>query len=200
MDIQRTLFRTVATLAITLLAVHFGLVTLSLTPDNPVNHRHKEAIDAYMDPLFTQNWMLFAPNPVSQHRSLAAQARVVNPRTGAMMETEWVDITDPLVKQKQRNRLSSEALVSRHIISGIRNYRHKDESRHLDGEKMLQRVSSTALAKQWPNRNIHEIRFRIITQAVPSFDQRHRDDDFMQREFQDSDWLPFAPAEEEWPL
>lgn len=200
MDPRRKRFLAVAFVAIAALAAHFGIVILSLTPDNPVKQRHREFIQAYMDPLFTQSWKLFAPNPVSQHRNLSAQARIVNPRTEEVTETEWVDITEPMIKEKQGKRLSSEAIISRYILSAQREYLSEDKGRRRDGEKMLQRAVSSALAHRWHSREIREIRFRVITQSVPPFKDRHRSDDFMQREFHESDWLPFSPAEEEWPL
>ncbi|PTM56495.1 DUF5819 family protein [Desmospora activa] len=196
---RNKLFPAVAFVAITALTVHFAVVILSLTPDNPVKNRHQDAINKYTDPLFTQNWMLFAPNPVSQHRNLSAQARIANPQSGEITETEWVDITGPLIKEKQENRISSEAIVARHIISGLRAYLSKDKGRQRDGEKMLQRAASTALAHHWSDQDIREVRLRIITQAVPSFQERYLPDDSIQRNFHESDWLPFAPAEEEWP-
>lgn len=199
MNPRSILFLATAGVLILLLIVHTLLVVLSLTPDNPVKKQYQDRIQGYMDPLFTQNWKLFAPNPVSQHRSLAAQARIVDPRTGKTTESEWLDLSQPLIKQKQQNRLSSEALVTRYIISGIRDYHHRNEGRKQNGEKMLQRAASTALQQQWPEQEIQEIRFRTILQSVPPFDERHRDDDSMQREYHESEWLPFTPAAEEWP-
>ena len=56
--------------AVALVGLHLVSVTLEALPPN----RYSEAVQdrtAYVDPYFTQNWRLFAPNPISEDRSLS---------------------------------------------------------------------------------------------------------------------------------
>ena len=76
---------------VTIAAIQVVAVTLAALPPN----RYSNAVDeqtAYLDPYFTQNWRLFAPNPVSEDRSVRFQGSYVS-ADGTPTETAWVDWT-----------------------------------------------------------------------------------------------------------
>ncbi|MDA8351785.1 MAG: DUF5819 family protein [Firmicutes bacterium] len=189
-------------LALTLI-IHFFITFLYLTPNNPVKTRHGESLFAYMDPLFAQNWKLFAPNPVSHHRDVQAKARVIDPDTGQLRETDWKDLTGPLIREKQAHRLSSEDRVTRYFVSGSRSFQEDNQKQKKTGEWMLQRAASTALGQAMPDQKIKAIKFRVVTNTFPRFDVRHKSDDSTPLHFRESNWLPYRPvgsgAAKGWP-
>lgn len=80
------------TVAIAIFALHIASVTLAALPPN----RYSDAVrdqTAYLDPYFNQNWRLFAPNPISEDRSLLFQGAYVDAE-GKQATTEWVDWTE----------------------------------------------------------------------------------------------------------
>ena len=71
--------------------IQLTAVTLAALPPN----RYSEAAaphTGYLNPYFTQNWRLFAPNPVREDRSILFQGSYVAP-DGATHETPWMDWT-----------------------------------------------------------------------------------------------------------
>jgi hypothetical protein len=76
------------------LLIHFGMTLAYLTPINPLKLRFARLIDGYMNPLFQQNWRLFAPEPLSDTRIIMAACRV-RKEDGGTVETGWNDITTP---------------------------------------------------------------------------------------------------------
>src|SRR5690606_41803260 len=85
--------------------MHFLLTILYLAPDNLLKRRFSEPLQRYMDPLFAQNWQLFAPDPIAQHRSLVIKAKYGDPATAAIRKTPWMDITRPGGREIRQNRL-----------------------------------------------------------------------------------------------
>jgi hypothetical protein len=72
--------------------VQLSAVTLAALPTN----RYSSAAaphTTWLSPFFTQNWRLFAPNPVSEDRSVAFQGSYVDAE-GRTRQTPWVDWTE----------------------------------------------------------------------------------------------------------
>lgn len=92
MRVPRVSLRTAFVVVVSLVAVvHLLAVTVAAMPTN----RWSEAarpVTEYLDPYFTQNWRLFAPNPISSDRTVQFQAEYV--REGTTVESAWVDWTD----------------------------------------------------------------------------------------------------------
>ena len=97
---QRLIVWFAAAVCTALLATYFISTFLYLTPPNPIKARHLAAILRIELPFFSQNWHLFAPNPVRTNQILAGRCRA-----GAYV-TPWKDLTTPLVAGHHRNRLS----------------------------------------------------------------------------------------------
>lgn len=49
--------------AIVIGIVHVSFLTLYLLPPNPFTNSYREIVQWYIDPIFQQNWKLFAPDP-----------------------------------------------------------------------------------------------------------------------------------------
>lgn len=77
--------------AVVLVGLHLVSVTLAALPPNRYSDAARGQI-AYLDPYFTQNWRLFAPNPIAEDRNLLVQGAYLR-ADGTPAQTEWVDWT-----------------------------------------------------------------------------------------------------------
>ena len=74
-----------------LVLTHLVMVTFAAIPPNRYSDK-LESTSSYLDPYFTQNWRLFAPNPVSADRSLEFQF-AYRDEAGDVVQSDWVDWT-----------------------------------------------------------------------------------------------------------
>lgn len=72
-----------------LTAVHLAATFLYNAPANPVSQRYAKQVDGWMNPLFQQNWRLFAPNPISENVAVQARASL----TPDGRTTVWFDLS-----------------------------------------------------------------------------------------------------------
>ncbi len=69
--------------------VHLAATFLYNAPANPVSQRYAKSVHWWMEPLFSQNWRLFAPNPFSENVEIDARASLdPDGRT-----TGWVNLS-----------------------------------------------------------------------------------------------------------
>lgn len=85
--------RIVAAVLVMILAGHFLVTFLWNAPPNPVKAVVRPDVVTYMDPVFWQNWSLFAPNPVNAESELLVRADALNPETGEYETTQWFSPT-----------------------------------------------------------------------------------------------------------
>lgn len=98
------MIKIIYTLPIVLLVVlvfHFSIILLSVIPFNPITHKTNNIVYSYIDPLFTQTWTLFAPDPIHTNEALQIQLELANGKT-----TEWIDATNPLIEKMHANYIS----------------------------------------------------------------------------------------------
>ena len=100
-------------LAAFLFVAHFTVTALYLTPLNPVKLRLYPYMQAWMSPLFTQNWHLFAPNPVASNYSLVTKCR-----SGAV-ESDWINVSHAVLDSYYHNRLSTAKAIGGIQINAI---------------------------------------------------------------------------------
>jgi len=60
----------------------------------------------YMHPLFTQNWFLFGPRPVSSNEAIEVKGYYYEDGRAEAQATEWIAIHDEIREGLQRNRFS----------------------------------------------------------------------------------------------
>lgn len=84
------LHTTVALCLVTTL-VHVVLVFLHVAPPNPVSKRYSPQINAWVYPLFEQNWRLFAPDPDAINRQILART-AHTASNGSMRVSPWFDL------------------------------------------------------------------------------------------------------------
>jgi len=77
-------------LAVTL--VHVVLVFLYVAPSNAISQAYNQQINAWVRPLFSQNWRLFAPDPQSVNRQISARVAHTAPN-GTTQVSDWIDVS-----------------------------------------------------------------------------------------------------------
>ncbi|WP_157887484.1 DUF5819 family protein [Frondihabitans sp. PAMC 28766] len=117
MPFQRSLL-TAACLSVVTAFTACALV--SAGPTTPITFALSPIADA-LDPYFTQNWNLFAPDPVSEDRAVLARVRCGNERA-----SKYFDITSPATSLVQQQRFFPSR-ESRIISNGILERFYKDE-------------------------------------------------------------------------
>ncbi|MFF8291448.1 DUF5819 family protein [Streptomyces sp. NPDC016309] len=72
--------------------IHVVLVFLHVAPANAVSQRYSRQIDAWIYPVFEQNWRLFAPDPESVNRQISARTMRTAP-DGTAEVSGWFDLS-----------------------------------------------------------------------------------------------------------
>ncbi|MFJ4837711.1 DUF5819 family protein [Streptomyces sp. NPDC088746] len=67
------------------------MVFLHVAPANPVSKRYSPQVNAWVYPLFEQNWRLFAPDPDSVNRQILARTSHTAP-DGSVRVSDWFDL------------------------------------------------------------------------------------------------------------
>ncbi|MBB1246175.1 hypothetical protein GL263_21845 [Streptomyces durbertensis] len=72
--------------------VHVALVFLHVAPANTVSQQYSKQINAWVYPVFEQNWRLFAPDPESVNREISARTLRTDP-DGTVRVSGWFDLS-----------------------------------------------------------------------------------------------------------
>ena len=205
--------RLLVSIGVLLFAVHFTITALYLTPLNPIKLRLYPLIQTWMNPLFQQNWHLFAPNPLSSNQSLLARCR-----SGAIT-SDWIDITSAILDKYYENRLSSAKAIGgiqvNALISAVRgglpieeplyvSYCHnKDmetgacaqlkEHSTIEFQRSQSILGSMAVegCQQFmPGMKINGVFVRIAQLDYPRFSERHKPDSEGKAVIIDLGWHP----------
>ncbi|WP_234337099.1 DUF5819 family protein [Streptomyces xylophagus] len=80
------------TLCLATALVHVLLVFLHVAPPNPLSRQYSRQINAWVFPLFEQNWRLFAPDPESVNRQISARTTHTTP-DGRVRVSGWFDLS-----------------------------------------------------------------------------------------------------------
>jgi hypothetical protein len=72
--------------------VHVLLVFLHVAPPNPLSRQYSRQVNAWVFPLFEQNWRLFAPDPESVNRQISARTMHTAP-DGRVRVSGWFDLS-----------------------------------------------------------------------------------------------------------
>lgn len=96
------------------LAAHFTLTILHVAPVNPLKVEQERVVNAWVEPLFVQNWQLFAPDPIAHDQGLLVRARLSG--GAGPTETDFVDITTPHLQQRHHNLLPQR---TNYTVSGV---------------------------------------------------------------------------------
>ena len=79
-------------LCLAMALVHVLLVFLYVAPPNPLSRQYSRQVNAWIFPLFEQNWRLFAPDPESVNRQISARTMHTAP-DGRVRVSGWLDLS-----------------------------------------------------------------------------------------------------------
>ncbi len=82
----------VVSVIVLLALAHVVAITLAALPPNRYSE-HATGFTSYTRPYFNQNWRLFAPNPISDDRSILVQG-AYREADGSIATTDWINWTD----------------------------------------------------------------------------------------------------------
>lgn len=176
---------------IILLAGHFAITFLYLSPNNPIRSKHWNNIYAYMYPYFSQNWYLFAPNPVNQNQNLEIKLKYID-KNGESKETHWIDITKPMIDKLHINRFSPNQRIFEFQSSAMHTYVYKENQQN-DAEKKLRLYVDYYLKTQYQlDGKIVSYQMRVVTNKFPRFNERHLPDSKGKKYYDYSDWFSYS--------
>lgn len=122
---SRGLVAVAAVLVAGVVALHLSATFLYNAPANPVSQKYAGPLRAWMTPVFSQNWQLFAPNPLSEQIDVQARGSLAGSgRVTAWRDLSAVDVQDtvhnPVPGQITLNALRNAVLewLSTHDSSG----------------------------------------------------------------------------------
>ncbi|MFI9153923.1 DUF5819 family protein [Streptomyces sp. NPDC053367] len=198
--------RAVLLVGAALLGFHFLVASLSQAPLSPVKLRYYEAMTEYLHPYFTQNWMLFAPDPLTDDRGILARARCTD---GTV--THYYDVTTPAIRSTQDSRffpprtarLISSTLQqlnqSDPVLSRIRETEKEkkkpvlpllpaERTSRVEAERFLARYSLTKMPDVCDGR-AEQIQIRVYYHEMPPWSQRKKPATEGKVSAQDLKWL-----------
>jgi hypothetical protein len=203
-------------LILLVLIFHFVMTLAFLTPINPVKLHYDRWNLAYMQPFFSQNWRLFAPNPANDSRVLLVDCRVQQPN-GEVQAMGWADISTALREMYHQNRFSPADRIDRLQATTVRTIfqvdptietlkQGRENSEHLkqlietlEEAKVserelaldaLNRVASAHCDRLYGAERTSEVRVRMAILTFPRFSQRHLPDEDGKLEYVTFEWAP----------
>ncbi len=181
---------------------HFLAILVFVGPQNPFTETMRERVERYINPIFTQNWRLFAPEP-----SLSDFKFWYRCRDEHKNWSPWIDPAASLLAKHKDNRLSYRGkllYIYNNISTGLYNkavnigYRSDCQNINNDCEtKILAEIERTeeyALAKRYSSdlcksqfamlsRSTTAVEFRTVEMSIKPFSQRENENFKMTKKF-----------------
>jgi Family of unknown function (DUF5819) len=104
MDRQKKIF---TALGIAFICIHFVMIIIYVSPEQFFNQKTQQIARFYVDPLFTQHWALFAPEPPM--KDIVIEYRLINGNN----ETEWINPREKILELHNKNRFHSNSKLLR---------------------------------------------------------------------------------------
>ncbi|EKS8367497.1 MULTISPECIES: DUF5819 family protein [Bacillus] len=220
--LKKSVIQGLPLLLTTLLATHFSFIMLHVMPENLVSDRLDATLNSYTTPLFTQNWHLFSPNPLTENIIVHMQVKVKDSPT----PSDWLDITTPLLQKNYQNYFSPINRVARipfTAASEMRNPLRESELNFLtslDREHMskeqqallqqiekkkvkneesmkaiLYRFAFASAEQYFSSQKVDSLRLRIVTvKPLPLSDGLKKEKHpEKKRTYQEFEWRKFTP-------
>jgi hypothetical protein len=167
--------------------VHFGLIAFSVVPEQAVPRPVERVSSGYADPLFRQEWSLFAPDPIDGDVQIFVRARP----QGTDTWTEWTDIYGPIRDEVRARPFSPRAFVRVNLLrSALVPIKvmffdndtlserqevflewQQPESRPAELTS-LDRTASAAMAERFPDLDLEAVQTRLVLTLAPRERQR----------------------------
>ncbi|MBY8864226.1 DUF5819 family protein [Streptomyces sennicomposti] len=112
--------RAVLLVGTALLGAYFFLAAFSQAPLNPEKVRYSGTVEEILSPYLSQDWQLFAPDPLADDRGILAQAFCADGET-----TAFYDVTTPYIRRTQNDRFFPSRM-SRLVSTGLQSLQNTD--------------------------------------------------------------------------
>jgi hypothetical protein len=153
------------------------MVFLYVAPPNQISERYSKPINAWIYPLFEQNWQLFAPDPESVNWQISARGESAGP-DGVPRVSKWFDLTavdDAEVKHNVFPSHTAQNMLRRAWTSYLESHGNDDRSysaRALMFQQYLRNIAVERLAAHWngPFQGI-QLRVTMLPVAGPARSQ-----------------------------
>lgn len=191
---------------------HFSIIVLHTGPLNPVYTKYRIPVENYISPLFTQNWNLFAPDPVEETQNILIQYRTASNET-----SEWFNISKPLLEANRSNIISAYNKAAR-IPSGLyfgifkendiitamgENASDEQLNESIDMDKieetrskqidLLYRFANSAIPLVTED-EVKDVRVRVVNVNAIPYSERNNPDYEQVSEHIDFDWKEYFPV------
>ncbi|WP_343240192.1 DUF5819 family protein [Streptomyces sp. SID12488] len=150
--------------------VHVLLVFLHVAPPNPLSQQYSRQINAWVFPLFEQNWRLFAPDPESVNRQISARTTHTTP-DGTVRVSGWFDLTavdNSAVKHNVFPSHTAQNMLRRAWSSYLDNHVGDDRPRSrraLMTQQYLTNIASDRVAAHRGG-SFEAIQLRVVTVPI----------------------------------
>ncbi|MDJ0460409.1 DUF5819 family protein [Streptomyces sp. H27-C3] len=166
-------------LCLTAALTHVGLVFLHVAPPNVASQRLNSQVDAWIYPLFEQNWRLFAPDPDSVNRQISARTAHTAP-DGSLQVGDWVDLTavdTSAIEHSAFPSHTSQNLLRRSWTSYVELHGGGDLSRSARAVMMQQYLRNIAADRmtERDGKPFENIQLRVVTLPVAAPGTADRD-------------------------
>ena len=211
---HRWIVAAVAAVVSVVFVFHFSMIGLYLLPLNPVKLAFNRYLVVYVDPLFYQNWHLFAPDPINSNQSVIGMCRADD------VESDWFDITHGVIERLKDSPIASALSSVLHLQQNlIRAYLFgssesdeislidfcrdqpdaqycRDRDRRMAEEKafaidaLVRLVTDVCVTNGFPD--VDSVYLRLADLAFPRFSSRSLPDEEGEVRYIDIDWQPSA--------
>ncbi|SNX55648.1 hypothetical protein SAMN06272735_0060 [Streptomyces sp. TLI_55] len=154
--------------------IHVLLVFLHVAPPNPLSRQYSRQINAWVFPLFEQNWRLFAPDPESVNRDISARTMHTAP-DGSVQVSGWFDLTavdNSAVKHNAFPSHTAQNTLRRAWSSYLETHGDDDQYRSERALMIQQYLTNIAAERITEHRGgaFESVQLRVITVpiAVPA--------------------------------
>ncbi|GAA1907793.1 hypothetical protein GCM10009716_17170 [Streptomyces sodiiphilus] len=150
--------------------IHLLLVFLHVAPPNVLSQRYSQQVNAWVLPLFEQNWRLFAPNPESVNHQISVRTRSTA-ADGATQVSAWFDLTAVDTSAVEHNVFPSHTTQNmlRRAWTSYQETHGSDDQAHSERAEMIQEylrnIAVQRLAVQRPG-DFEAVQLRVRTLPI----------------------------------
>ncbi len=194
---------TATIIVVTIVVVHLGITWLYNSPPNFVKISMARQLQAYMGYTFSQDWSFFAPNPIDRNAYLLVRGADSSGR-----KTDWINVSIPLIRAVQRNRLSPYELIntgvsnavfeSKRAFSDLTKKSRKENVLKSYDLRFLYRVGAAVLLSRYAPSAVRRMQVGVLDERYPRFTRRRTSGQLSKRRAEVFNWVPIPTDVKPW--
>ncbi|MDT9700326.1 DUF5819 family protein [Streptomyces sp. P17] len=151
------------------------LIFLHVAPANAISQQYDKQINAWVYPVFEQNWRLFAPDPESVNRQISVRTMGTAPN-GTAQVSNWFDLSgmdDSATRHNPFPSHTTQNMLRRAWSSYLETLGGDDQPRSERAvmiQQYLRNIAAERIAGQRGG-SFHSIQLRVITLPIGAPDQ-----------------------------